>query len=208
MSELTFIRNVSKNKTNTLAEYQCDFCDKKVIRYKSNITKTKSCGCYKNITHGQSNSFLYRKYHFYKSKFVKSFKFRNFTRFKFWAIENGWDEGKTIIFKNNNIPLSERACKNNLLIMDKNEAREKVRKKSSELTDEQKKAIKVYSLKFFSMRETTTCKCNLIALILNLAFCDVYKHLLGKDIDNNLFDNRMSYKRAWRIHKNNFNSHK
>lgn len=208
MSELTFIRNISRNKTNTLAEYHCGFCDKKVIRYKSNTHKTKSCGCYKNITHGQSNSFLYRKYHFYKSKFSKSFKFRNFTRFKFWAIENGWDEGKTIIFKNNTVIVSERACKNNLLIIDKNEAKEKVRKKSNELTDEQKKVIKVCNSKFLGMPETLECRINLIALIVNLAFCDVYKFLMGKDIDNNLFDNRVSYKRAWYVYKNNFKRYK
>ena len=100
-----------------------------------------------------------------------------------------------IIRKNTSLGI----IRNNLRVINKEEGIKKVRSKSSELTDKQKEEIidcyKVVRENFGN--ETVYCLLNLAALQLNLSFCDVYKYMIKSEIDNNKFDGRRSYKRAW-----------
>ena len=195
---LTFI----KSNNNKLAEYQCKYCNKIVTRYKSNAKRVKSCGCRRNIKHGKhgcSNTYLYKVYKGYENRY-KNIEFKDFMEFNYWAIDNGWFPNKMIIRKNTSLGIT----RDNLSILDKEDGIKKVGRKSSELTTIQKTDVSICyrEVKTYFKGESQACILNLVALKLKLTFCDVFKVITGNDIDNNEFDSRMSYKRAWYLFNN------
>lgn len=197
---LTFLKNIANMK----AEYKCNVCSNIVVRYKSNAKKVLSCGCSVNIKRGQhnsSNTYLYRIYHYFKSNFGKNIEFKNFIDFKNWALANNWIPGKLVVRRNRLLDI----VKNNLKIVTREEGIRKARSKSNELTEKQKENIDKHWIKIVTKHkksESLNCLINLVALLTSLRFCDVYKHITGNNIYNNLGDGRKSYKRAWRIYKN------
>lgn len=152
-----------------------------------------------------NKDYLYRKYAFEKNKCKKlelKNDFQNFESFKIWANVHNYKPNMYVIKKD----IHDGFVRDNIELVFKDVAIERYRKKKSTFnTEKQKQLCNVFEqLKQTHIQENEAVIINLVALKTKETFCNVYKAIKKLDIENNKFDNRKAYKRAWLLFKKNY----
>lgn len=134
---MELIRKLDRRKSKTgnnissWGLFWCSFCETEVERQLGSGKRDKSCGCHKNVTHGDYKTRLYRiwkamknrclnpnnkRYNDYGGRGITvctewTDKDNGFINFRYWAIQNGYKEELQIDRIDNNGNYSSDNCR-------------------------------------------------------------------------------------------------